>query len=49
MLRDDDKNTDQVKVLQVVKQGFVLSPILFNVYSEELFRETLDNLTVGIQ
>lgn len=48
VLRVDGGHTDQIKILRGVRQGCILSPILFNVYSEYIFREALDNIQEGI-
>lgn len=36
------------QINQGVRQGCVLSPLLFNAYSEKLVQEVLDNVTDGI-
>uniref|UniRef100_A0A8D8Y176 Craniofacial development protein 2 n=3 Tax=Cacopsylla melanoneura TaxID=428564 RepID=A0A8D8Y176_9HEMI len=47
-LKIEDENTDEVEILRGVRQGCILSPSLFNLYSEHIFREALDNLEEGI-
>jgi hypothetical protein len=34
---------DIVKIIRGVRQGCLLSPLSFNIYSENIFREILDN------
>uniref|UniRef100_A0A8D8VTC7 Craniofacial development protein 2 n=1 Tax=Cacopsylla melanoneura TaxID=428564 RepID=A0A8D8VTC7_9HEMI len=48
VLRVDGDYTEEVKILRGVRQGCILSPILFNLYSEQIFKEALDNLEEGI-
>uniref|UniRef100_A0A8D8S118 Craniofacial development protein 2 n=1 Tax=Cacopsylla melanoneura TaxID=428564 RepID=A0A8D8S118_9HEMI len=48
VLRVDGEHTEAVKILRGVRQGCILSPILFNIYSEYIFRESLDEMEEGI-
>lgn len=48
VLRIGKEHTDEVKILRGVRQGCILSPILFNIYSEYIFREALENQEEGI-
>lgn len=48
VLRVDGEHTEEVKILRGVRQGCILSPILFNLYSEYIFRESLDEMEEGI-
>uniref|UniRef100_A0A8D8T8A4 Craniofacial development protein 2 n=1 Tax=Cacopsylla melanoneura TaxID=428564 RepID=A0A8D8T8A4_9HEMI len=48
VLRTDGEHTEEVKILRGVRQGCILSPILFNLYSEHIFREALDDMEEGI-
>jgi len=34
--------------MQCVRQGYILSPLLFNIYSEAIFEETFQNEYIGI-
>uniref|UniRef100_A0A8D8SHV0 Craniofacial development protein 2 n=1 Tax=Cacopsylla melanoneura TaxID=428564 RepID=A0A8D8SHV0_9HEMI len=48
VLKIDGEHTDEVQILRGVRQGCVLSPILFNLYSEHIFREALNDMDEGI-
>uniref|UniRef100_A0A8D8XEP5 Craniofacial development protein 2 n=1 Tax=Cacopsylla melanoneura TaxID=428564 RepID=A0A8D8XEP5_9HEMI len=48
VLRVDYEHTEQVEILRGVRQGCIISPILFNLYSEYIFKEALADLDEGI-
>lgn len=41
--------TSDIQILKGVRQGCILSPLLFNLYSESIFQEALEDLEVGIR
>lgn len=47
-IRIEDQYTEDIKILRGVRQGCVLSPLLFNVYSEAIFQEALADCSEGI-
>ena len=47
-VRLDGDRTEQVKILRGVRQGCVLSPLIFNLYSERIFSEALNEIEEGI-
>lgn len=46
---DGDRTTETFSVLKGVRQGCVLSPILFNIYVEKIFQMALESETRGIK
>ena len=44
----DEHDTEYINIQRGVRQGCILSPMLFNVYSEEIFREALHEVNAGI-
>uniref|UniRef100_A0A8D8V3E1 Craniofacial development protein 2 n=1 Tax=Cacopsylla melanoneura TaxID=428564 RepID=A0A8D8V3E1_9HEMI len=45
----DDELSEDIQIMQGVRQGCVLSPLLFNVYSEAIFEEALLDEHMGIK
>lgn len=40
---------EDIPIKKVVRQGYILSPLQFNLYSKLIFREALDEVNVGIK
>ena len=47
-VRVDGELTDVVAILRGVREGCVLSPLVFNIYSEEIFKQALEDQEEGI-
>lgn len=45
-IKIEDQTSDEMEIKRGVRQGCVLSPLLFNVYSEAIFQETLTLLMI---
>lgn len=43
-----NSSSEDIEIKKGVRQGCILSPILFNLYSEKIFNEALDEKTEGI-
>lgn len=43
VLRVDVEHTGQVDILRGERQGGIISPIIFNLYSEHIFKEALQD------
>ena len=44
----ENDSTEEVRIRRGVRQGCVLSPLLFNIYYEYIFRDALEGMEVGI-
>ncbi|KAI5707563.1 hypothetical protein M8J77_011831 [Diaphorina citri] len=47
-IRVDGEQTEAIKIERGVRQGCILSPLLFNIYSEQIFKEALEEVDEGI-
>lgn len=48
-IRVEDKLTTNIPIKRGVRQGCILSPTLFNIYSEKIFQKALENIQEGIK
>jgi hypothetical protein len=48
-LRLEEDATEDIKILRGVKRGCILPLLLFNLYSEKIFNETLNGIEEGIK
>lgn len=41
--------SEDISIKRGISQGFILSPLLFNLYSELIFQEALDEVNMSIK
>lgn len=44
----EDQSSEEFDIIKGVRQGCILSPLLFNIYSETIFKEALEHCDKGI-
>ena len=47
-IRINNQTSGKISIMRRVRQGCVLSPLLFNLYAEKIFREPVEDKTKGI-
>jgi len=48
-IRIEGKMSDAMKIQKELRQGCILSSLLFNFYSEKIFKEVLEEVKKGIK
>ncbi|XP_077295466.1 uncharacterized protein LOC143917759 [Arctopsyche grandis] len=48
VVRVERDTTESIRIMKRVRQGCVLSPLLFNLYSENIIAEALEDIDSGI-
>lgn len=49
VLKQDNNLSPEILIKKGVRQGCILSPILFNIYSEEIFNQISEHTSISIQ
>lgn len=49
VVKIEETTSEAIMIRKGVRQGCVLSPLLFNIYSEAIFKEALDGIECGIK
>lgn len=48
-IKTSDGLTENILIKRGVRQGCILSPLLFNLYAEKIFQEALESVEIGIK
>lgn len=52
IIRNENEETEKISIKKGVRQGCILSPVLFNIYSESIFKQALnedDGIAIGTE